>query len=109
MNTSRYHPFAIAMVALAVTASLTAQADPPTRTPAPPIRMTVRYSDLDLSTEAGIRALYNRIQAAAERGCFWAASDRNGIDHEQIYAACYGEAVANAVRQLNYPRLAALH
>jgi UrcA family protein len=54
-----------AIAALCLT-SLAAHADE-TANDAP--TLTVRYSDLDLGTQAGATALYNRIRHAAEQVC----------------------------------------
>lgn len=69
----------------------------------------VQYRDLDLSTDAGVQALYARIKAAAKHMCFLETSEHPGIDQQARYFACYEDAVVNAVKQVGQARLAALH
>ena len=69
----------------------------------------VQYRDLDLSTDAGVQALYKRIEAAAEHVCFLETSGHPGIDQQARFFACHQDAIANAVKQIGEARLAALH
>jgi len=69
----------------------------------------VHYRDLDLSTDAGVQALYERIKSAAQRLCFHATVGHSVIDKEALYVACYKDAVASAVKQIGQARLAAMH
>jgi UrcA family protein len=67
---------------------------------------TVKFKDLNVSTSAGVDALYNRIHAAAKRVCFssgeraaigeWAAISERG---------CARKAEAQAVEKLDLPLL----
>lgn len=69
--------------------------------------ITVRYTDLNLSTEQGSLALYRRIVAAAHQVCVV-----EGIsDPRAVVAArsCREQAIARAVRDVNSPMLAAVH
>jgi UrcA family protein len=69
--------------------------------------LTVRYSDLDLSTEQGSLALYGRIVAAARQVC-----TVEGIVDLRAVAAmkdCREQAIARAVRDVNSPKLAAVY
>lgn len=75
----------------------------------PPESTVIQYRDLDLSTDAGVRALYERIKRAAHHVCFVETSAHPGIDQQALYSACYQDAVADAVKQLGQERLAALH
>jgi UrcA family protein len=69
--------------------------------------VTVSYADLDLSKQAGVAALYRRIEAAANRVC----GSKPAHDVKQIYAQvnCVHNAVANAVADVDVRQLAALH
>jgi len=69
--------------------------------------ITVRYTDLDLSSEQGAQALYQRIVAAANRLC----SDPGVRDLRRAAAAdfCAEQAIARAVAEVRSPRLAALY
>lgn len=69
------------------------------------VSRTVRFSDLNLNTEDGVRTLYHRIQGAAGRVCREAAG-RDGI---QWYWKCYESAVAKAVDKVNNSHLTAMH
>jgi UrcA family protein len=63
------------------------------------VAKTVRYSDLDLSTPAGIRTLYGRIQDVP------AQNGPSGIAN----AKCRQTLVDDAVDEVNKPALTALH
>jgi UrcA family protein len=69
----------------------------------------IQYGDLDLSTDAGVQALYERIKSAARHVCYLEMSEHPGIDLQARYFDCYEDAVANAVKQIGEARLAALH
>ena len=69
--------------------------------------LTVRYSDLNLSTEQGSLALYGRIVAAAHQVC-----TVEGIRDLRAVAAvkdCREQAIAQAVRDVNSPMLASVY
>jgi UrcA family protein len=69
--------------------------------------VTVRYSDLDLATTAGVNVLYRRIANAARQVC----PDVYSRDLDVVAAStrCQANAVARAVRELNNPQLALVH
>jgi UrcA family protein len=69
--------------------------------------VTVNDADLNLSNQAGVATLYRRIQAAANSVC----GPKPTRDVRAIYARrnCYGNAVANAVADVDIRQLAALH
>jgi len=69
--------------------------------------LTVRYSDLNLSTEQGARVLYGRILAAAYRVC--AADNMLDLDAMATARVCREEAITKAVRSVNSPLLASVH
>jgi UrcA family protein len=64
---------------------------------------TVNFQDLDLTTPAGIRQLYGRIHAAAERVC-------EG-DHipDLIAKACIRKAETEGIEKVNLPLLTAYY
>jgi UrcA family protein len=67
----------------------------------------VRYDDLDLNSEAGALALYERVEAAARRVC-----PDNGVrDLNWLRAmrACREDAVARAVAAIPSAKVAAIH
>ena len=69
--------------------------------------VTVHFGDLNLHSEAGVQALYSRIQAATRVVCApEPAGDRLAMLQ---FKACRGEALSNAVAQVGSPALAALH
>lgn len=69
--------------------------------------VTVHFGDLNLQSDAGIRALYSRIQAATRVVCSpEPAGDRLAMLQ---FKACRSEALSNAVAQVGSPALAALH
>ncbi len=67
----------------------------------------VRYSDLDLAREDGVRVLYARIRAAARQVC----ADNGTRDLRRLAAAraCYEASLARAVGAVDNDRLAALY
>ena len=69
--------------------------------------ITVRYSDLDLSSAQGTQVLYKRIVAAANRVC----SEAGVRDLKRAAAAdaCAQQAIARAVEGVHSPRLVALY
>ena len=69
--------------------------------------VAVRYGDLDLSSEVGAQTLYHRIASAARDVCPDAYSRDLGVVAES--QRCQANAVDQAVRQLNNPKLALVH
>ncbi len=67
----------------------------------------VRFGDLNLSSDAGVRALYKRIRQAARKVC----SQANDSVHleQRNFRACQDKAVADAVGKVNRPSLTAMH
>jgi UrcA family protein len=66
--------------------------------------MTVRYSDLNLSTNAGATTLYYRILGAAHYVCGEEGS-QHGIDMQNYWNGCYRTAVNDAVTKVHSPLL----
>lgn len=69
--------------------------------------LTVRYADLNLSTEQGSLVLYGRIVAAARQVC--AVDDIRELQLFKAAKACREEAIARAVRDVNSPMLASVY
>jgi UrcA family protein len=68
----------------------------------------IRYHDLNLKTDVGIRALYHRIKVAANRVCdqslpVWATPSNGGLQK------CVDTAVSAAVAQIGNTQLATVH
>jgi UrcA family protein len=66
----------------------------------------VAYGDLDLNTEAGARALYSRIAAAAERVCPY--QDPRDLARFAQFRSCRNAAIERAVSEVKSSQLAAL-
>jgi UrcA family protein len=76
--------------------------------PAPVTRVAkVSLADLDLSTPQGAHAAHDRLRIAAEHLCFQLADPRK-IDFRAVYDFCVAETLADAVRRIHAPALAAL-
>jgi UrcA family protein len=75
----------------------------------PPYSATIQFSDLDLSADAGIQVLYQRINDAAHHVCYRETSQHPGIDQQVRYVACFEDAIASAVKQVHQERLTALY
>jgi UrcA family protein len=69
--------------------------------------VSVKYSQESLSTNDGVNNLYRRITMAAKEVCPDASIGDLSALHR--VAQCREEAVARAIRQIDNPRLAALH
>lgn len=69
--------------------------------------VTVKYSDLNLSTDEGASRLYTRIRSAARDVC----PDTSSHDLKAFAngEACQATAIARAVREVQSPRLAAVY
>jgi len=68
-----------------------------------PIKVTVNTAGLDLSQEAGIRALYSRLKNAADAVCN--NLYRVGLQPVPDYANCYEQALGAAIQSVNQPQL----
>lgn len=64
---------------------------------------TVRYSDLDLGSQAGANVLYNRIRQAAEQVC--GNPDLRQLAETAAAKACINRAISTSVRSVNNVRL----
>lgn len=63
---------------------------------------TVKFADLDLNTQVGVEALYERIHAAARRVCVPAGSLVSG-------STCMRKAEGDAIGKVNAPLLIAYY
>ncbi len=72
-----------------------------------PAAVTVRYTDLNLGTDAGNAALYARLESAARKVC--APSDIRDLGQMAAASACAHQAIARAVQDINSPKLAAVY
>jgi UrcA family protein len=68
----------------------------------------VDYSDLNLTSDQGSRALYSRIVYAARAVCVTGDGSIRNLHQYAIERSCVDAAVANAVRDVHSPKLAAL-
>jgi UrcA family protein len=93
----------LAALTLAGTASL-AHAD----TPSASEKQIVRYGDLNLATQAGLQALYRRIENAAADVCGPSTVTGSRIV-STAWKDCVGSAVRNAVLKVNHPSLTAYY
>jgi UrcA family protein len=87
---------ASAIVALAPICSQAADLD----------KAVVKYSDLDLNTEAGARTLYHRLTRAADEVC---PMDSSTLELHRMYKACVNTALNTAVRNVNRATLSKLY
>jgi UrcA family protein len=67
---------------------------------------TVKFSDLDVNTSAGVQALYGRIHAAAGRVCSTPSVDPIS---QMGSRRCAKDAEAKAIGGLNLPQLTAFY
>ena len=75
----------------------------------PPQALTkiVHYGDLNLDSEQGAKALYARLRSAARQVC--APLESIELTQQRKWKACFNNAVANAVVEVNTTMLSALH
>ncbi len=73
-----------------------------------PPMVRVAYSELSFDTNAGAAKVYRKLRIAARKVC--------GLDHGAVslheylqQRDCFDSALANAVRQIDRPKLTALH
>jgi len=77
---------------------------------AEPVRsVSVKYDDLNLGSEQGNKALYNRIVAAAREVCRAGSVDIRDLHVFADERACETQAIAQAVEHVPSAKLAALH
>lgn len=71
-------------------------------------RLVVRFEDLDLSHEAGVKTLYGRISAAADTVCSPFGGTR-ALAAQHKLRDCRDTAVASAVAEIDHPLLTEHH
>jgi UrcA family protein len=76
---------------------------------APAASVKVKYGDLNLATAAGNNALYARIESAAREVCGAGAVPTKDLSTLAFARSCEARAVAQAVREVRSPALAAIH
>jgi UrcA family protein len=69
--------------------------------------ITVGYADLNLSTPAGVEALYARLRAASRSVCD--VGQRRALVDVMASRSCYREVLGAAVGNANVPTLTARH
>jgi UrcA family protein len=68
--------------------------------------VVVRYGDLNLNSQAGVRSLHKRIRNAAESVCSQLETRILGL--REAYDACVDQAVAEGVAAVGNPNLTAV-
>jgi UrcA family protein len=71
-------------------------------------RKVVHFADLDLSGDAGVKVLYQRITAAADSVCS-SLNGSQGLSVQRSRRDCKDTATANAVKEIDHPLLTQLH
>jgi UrcA family protein len=67
----------------------------------------VNYSDLDLTQSSDTARLYARLKYASQKVCN--SYDSRELRTRDLYAACFDDALNNAVAEVNDARLTSLH
>jgi UrcA family protein len=100
----------VTMLALAATAGFAATARAGDAAPAAGHYddVVVSFSDLDLSSVAGNKALYARLATAAERACGRAPATRD-LERKAQYRSCVQSTLNGAVDKVGSHELQALH
>ncbi len=93
----------IATCIVAAAASVAGAATAPDGVPS----VTVRFADLDITTEQGAHTLYRRIQSAARVVC--PSADARELERSAASRSCQEQAIARAVQSVSSPRLAAVY
>jgi len=64
-------------------------------------KITVRYSDLDLSKQSDAQVLYRRLQRASGQVCMH-YRDLDSLSKKKLYDQCYQNALARAVDRIDH-------
>jgi len=72
-----------------------------------PLKVIVKFGDLDISHPQGAAVLYGRIRAAAQNVC--SPFDGRGLSAKMHLDACVKKAVADAVTTVDEPALFAVY
>jgi len=94
----------VALVAGAIGASTVSLAHAATQDGATS-QVSVRYSDLNLATEDGSRALYHRLVNAAEHVC-GSRGNFAELRYNRDVQSCVSDTVARVVKNIDHPRFA---
>ena len=97
---TRPAPMLLACLALSCAATAFA-ADPVVRSE------TIKFTDLDVDTAAGVQTLYNRIHVASRHVCQFEASKH--LEDQIALDVCAARTEAQAVRNINLPALTAYY
>jgi UrcA family protein len=97
-----------AAAAVALTFLTLLSVDVRAEVPADPPSVRVAYSELSFDTNAGAAEVYRKLRSAARKVC---GLNRGAVSlHEYLRQRdCFDAAVAHAVRQIDRPKLTALH
>ena len=106
MNTSLHTKFYTVIYCALGAAALAALTAPAGADGINPPSKTVKFDDLNITTAAGAKALYRRIQTAAVEVC--PAQMNYSLRMEQSQRACVDHAIDNAVKSVNSPALTEL-
>jgi len=98
---------AAALIALCALAPVAALADSPAVSAENTRVARVSLAGIDLSTPEGARTAYNRLKIVAQRLCLQLGDNRK-ISYQATYFACVRETLADAVRHINAPAIAAV-
>ena len=71
------------------------------------VAKTVAYSDLDLSKDADVQALYVRLQRASDQVC-GDYKDLRNLRMKRLYEACYQDTLARAVDDVGHASVKAV-
>jgi UrcA family protein len=88
--------------------SVLAHADRADRAAGSAPSITISFGELDLSKPQGVEVLYTRIKRAAKSVCGFERSPLTTLRRRQS-TSCYESTLEDAVRQVNRPKLTALH
>lgn len=72
-----------------------------------PAKATINYSDLDLSKDADVHALYSRLQRASSRVC-GDYTDLRNLRMRRQFDACYQDTLARAVDSVGHASVKAV-
>jgi UrcA family protein len=99
--------------AISIAFTLLAMACLPARACSPPAvedaSTTVKFADLDLTTDAGRRTLLDRLSAAADRVCELDAYLHGDLACPLTYGSCHERTMAIAVARIHNRQLSALY
>lgn len=70
-------------------------------------RAVVEYGDLNLDSQLGTKVLYARLRSGAQDVC--SSFEGRDLFFKRVWQACFDQAVAAAVVQVNRPGLTTLH